>query len=313
MQRLSEKVNHISKSVIEYDYTTILDIIENELKEVISASFRELHGFNDVLGVLTSARNSLRELLPVAEPLSVLDSVVALIKTAESRGYTLEETESVAQAAVSSVSTYKSISLQTLALSLSYAVRPGSSILTIGYTRLLKEVLIRLRGRIAVIYTTFDRPLLTGRRMAVELLSEGLNAYSLPDSFIASLVDKSDYVIITTPGVNVNGILALDPGAYPAIALAKAFEKQVILVLTGLSVTDEDITINADRRVNIELSEKGEKIPLSLAPFEYSTISDIDLVITEAGTISEVTREKLNGLAMQARNALIELAFKALG
>lgn len=89
--------------------------------------------------------------------------------------------------------------------------------------------------------------------------------------------------------------------------------KPVFIILTGLSVVNDDITRNADRRVKIDLVDKRISTTLTLAPFEYTSISDADLVITEIGAFKEATSEKLESLAQRARSALVELALKALG
>ncbi len=313
MQQLTEKINELSESIMEYDYSILLDEVEPELRKLISSKLEKSKGFEEIYRFLGDVRRLLQELLPIAMPIAVLDSLVKALKLAESKGFEAEEAESLAQAVLTTASTYLSISLRSIVLSLSYAVRPNSSILTIGYSHFLKEVLVRLRGRVASVHTTFGRPLLSGRRMAVELLAEGINAYSWPDAYVTTLVSRADYVVLSTPGVSVNGVLALDPGAYPVISLAKLMGKPVFIILTGLSVVNDDITRNADRRVKIDLVDKRISTTLTLAPFEYTSISDADLVITEIGAFKEATSEKLESLAQRARSALVELALKALG
>jgi translation initiation factor 2B subunit (eIF-2B alpha/beta/delta family) len=313
MQQLTEKIGELSRSIMEYDYSVLLDEIEPELRRLVSARLKGTKSFDEVYRFLGEVRKLLEELLPVAMPLAVLDSLVEALRLAESKGFDVDEAESLAQAVLTTASTYLSISLQSIVLSLSYAVRPNSSILTVGYSQFLKEVLVRLRGRVASVHTTFGRPLLSGRRMAVELLAEGINAYSWPDAYVTSLVSRADYIVLSTPGVSVNGVIALDPGAYPAISLAKLMGKPVFIVLTGLTVVDSDITRNAERRIKIDLIDKRISTTLTLAPFEYASISDADLVITEVGALKEATSEKLESLARRARSALVELALKALG
>ncbi len=313
MQQLTEKIGELSRSIMEYDYSVLLDEIEPELRRLVSARLKGAKSFDEVYRFLGEVRKLLEELLPVAMPLAVLDSLVEALRLAESKGFDVDEAESLAQAVLTTASTYLSISLQSIVLSLSYAVRPNSSILTVGYSQFLKEVLVRLRGRVASVHTTFGRPLLSGRRMAVELLAEGINAYSWPDAYVTSLVSRADYIVLSTPGVSVNGVIALDPGAYPAISLAKQMGKPVFIVLTGLTVVDSDITRNAERRIKIDLVDKRISTTLTLAPFEYASILDADLVITEVGAFKEATSEKLESLARRARSALVELALKALG
>lgn len=313
MQQLTEKISELSRSIIEYDYSILLDEIEPELRRLVSAGLGGAGSFEEAYRFLGDVKRLLEELLPVAMPLAVLDALVGALRLAESKGFDVDEAESLARAILATASTYLSISVQSIVLSLSYAVKPDSSILSVGYSQFLKEVLVGLRGRVATVHTTFGRPLLSGRRMAVELLAEGINAYSWPDAYVASLVNRVDYIVLSTPGVSVNGVIALDPGAYPVISLAKLMGKPVLMVLTGFTIVESDITRNAERRIKIDLVDKRISTTLTLAPFEYASISDVDLVITEVGAFKNITSEKLDGIAKRARSTLVELALKALG
>lgn len=184
--------------------------------------------------------------------------------------------------------------------------------MTVGYSRLLKDALVRLKGRISAVYTTFGRPLLTGRRLAVELASEGIRAYSWPDAYIASLVDIADYVILASPGISVNGVVALDLGAYPALALARRLGRQVILVACGLSIIEGDVARNADRKVRVKLTGAEPEAYVEVAPFEYTSITDVDVVITGVGSLLKASSGELSEAANRSRSLLVDLAFKSL-
>ncbi|GAB6148494.1 IF-2B domain-containing protein [Stetteria hydrogenophila] len=306
-------MNEISESIIEYDYLDLFLEISPDVEELLRARLNSAKNYSEVYSLLGEVKGVLEKLLPVATPLAIIESVERALRHAESRGLSLEEAGDLALQVIAQTGTYMNTAISNIAQVLTREIKQDASILSLGYSRFLRDVLASQKGRVSSVHTTFGRPVLSGRRMAVELLARGIKSYSWPDVHQASVMKRVDYVVMSTPGVGVDGVLALDPECYSAIALAKLMNKPVYLVLTGLAVVDADVDRNADKRIEVDLVDRQVEVTLSLAPFSYASIADVDLIITEFGEIAKGTRKDLEELAAKSREALVGQALRALG
>ena len=129
----------------------------------------------------------------------------------------------------------------------------NATVLTYGYSSFVKDVLVFSKAKVNRVISLDQSPLLSGRKMVLELRREGLKAIYYPDMMAMWASIEADMVLVEVLGVS-EGHAILDIGALPLVETALSRGIPVYLVTNDFTLVPMPSLQEIMKRYRLDLT-----------------------------------------------------------
>ncbi|MFQ5761416.1 MAG: NUDIX domain-containing protein [Candidatus Bathyarchaeia archaeon] len=237
---------------------------------------------------LKSVAYQLMDCRPSMAPLQTLMSNLLFALNYSGETHTAADLRKLTLAVVSELSHAAEIAVRKVAENATGVLEGFRTVLSNTYSSTVMETLKVLsekshRMRVVVLES---RPLLEGRRTALELRQRGLDVTLVVDAAAGRLMKETDGVIVGADGVLGDGSVVNKVGTYP-LALAAHDQDVPFHVLADTfkfnvaSLLDGDVALEEKEGTEVFMPPEGSKVKVRNPYFDITPARLISLIITE--------------------------------